>query len=274
MRIGTRMLKEKIGFIGAGRMGSVLIRSILEKGLVSSKNLWVCDRIPEKLSFFSKRGVNTSLKIKSMIKRVDVIFIAVKPQDISEVLENLKNKIQPSQLIVTIVAGITTSYIRQKLSLEIPVVRVMPNAPASIGEGISAISPSRDTNMENIKIVKEILGAAGEIIEVSEQLQDAVTGLSGSGPAYIYTFLQALIEGGIKAGLSEEVASRLAIQTTLGAAKMAKESGISLDELRRAVVSPGGTTSEGLKVLEKGGFKSSLIQAVIRGTEKARELRR
>jgi len=268
------MLKERIGFIGAGKMGSALIRSILEKRLVSSKNLWVCDKIPEKLSFFSERGVNTSVEIKPMIKRVDVIFIAVEPQHISRVLEILKNEIRSSQLIVSIAAGITTSYIREKLSLEIPVVRVMPNAPALIGEGISAISPSRGTNMENIEIVKEILGAAGEIIEVPEELQDAVTGLSGSGPAYIYTLLEGLVEGGIKAGLSKEVASRLAIQTTLGAAKMAKESGISLDELRRAVVSPGGTTSEGLRVLEKGGFKSCLAQAVIRGTERARELRR
>ena len=268
------MLKEKIGFIGAGKMGSALIRSILEKRLVSSKNLWVCDKIPEKLSFFSERGVNTSVEIKPMIKRVDVIFIAVEPQHISKVLEILKNEIRSSQLIVSIAAGITTSYIREKLSLEIPVVRVMPNAPALIGEGISAISPSRGINMENIKIVKEILGAAGEIIEVPEELQDAVTGLSGSGPAYVYTFLEGLVEGGIKAGLSREVASKLAIQTTLGAAKMAKESGISLDELRRAVVSPGGTTSEGLRVLEKGGFKSCLAQAVIRGTERARELRK
>jgi pyrroline-5-carboxylate reductase len=268
------MLKKKIGFIGAGRMGSALIGSILEKRIVSSENLWVCDKVPEKIPFFSKRGVNTSVKIKPMIKRVDVIFIAVKPQDISEVLENLKNEIRSSQLIVSIVAGITTSYIRQKLSAEIPVVRVMPNAPALIGEGISAISPSRGTNMENIRIVKEILGAAGEIIEVPEQLQDAVTGLSGSGPAYVYTLLEGLVEGGIKAGLSKEVASRLAIQTTLGAAKMAKESRISLDELRSSVVSPGGTTTEGLKVLEKRGFKSCLIQAVIRGTERARELRR
>ena len=268
------MLKEKIGFIGAGKMGSALIRSILEKRLVSSKNLWVCDKIPEKLSFFSERGVNTSVKIKPMIKRVDVIFIAVEPQHISKVLEILENEIRSSQLIVSIAAGITTSYIREKLSAEVPIVRVMPNAPALIGEGISAISPSRGTNIDNIRIVKEILEAAGEIIEVPEGLQDAVTGLSGSGPAYIYTLLAGLVEGGIKAGLSKEVASRLAIQTTLGAAKMAKESGIPLDELRKAVVSPGGTTSEGLRVLEKGGFKSCLAQAVIRGTERARELRR
>jgi pyrroline-5-carboxylate reductase len=268
------MSKERIGFIGAGRMGSALIRSILEKRVVSSENLWVCDKIPEKLSFFSQRGVNTSVKIKPMIKRVNVIFIAVKPQDICKVLENLKNEIRSSQLIVSIVAGITTSFIRRELSAEIPVVRVMPNSPALIGEGISAISPSKGTNIENIRIVKEILESAGEVIEVPEELQDAVTGLSGSGPAYIYTLLEGLIEGGIKAGLSKEVASRLAIQTTLGAAKMAKESGISLDQLRRSVVSPGGTTSEGLKVLEKGGFKNCLAEAVIRGTERARELRK
>jgi len=268
------MLKEKIGFIGAGKMGSALIRSILEKRLVSSENLWVCDKISEKLSSFSQRGVNTSVKIKPMIKRVDVIFIAVEPQHISKVLEILKNEIRSSQLIVSIAAGITTSYIREKLTTEVPIVRVMPNSPALIGEGISAISPSRGTNIENIEIVKEILEAAGEIIEVPEGLQDAVTGLSGSGPAYVYTFLEGLTEGGIKAGLSKEVASRLAIQTTLGAAKMAKESGIPLDELRKAVVSPGGTTSEGLRGLEKGGFKSCLAQAVIRGTERARELRR
>lgn len=268
------MLTQKIGFIGTGRMGGALIEGIWKKKLVPPQNLWICDRFKEKLSFFGKYGIKTSLGIQPVVKNAEIIFIAVKPQDISQVLEDLKSEVRASQLIVSIAAGITTSYIIKKLGKKIPVIRVMPNIATLVKEGIAGISAGKGVNSEQKRVVRKILKAVGEVIDIPEDQQDAVTGLSGSGPAYIYTVIEGLIQGGVKAGLSQEVASKLAIQTTLGAAKMAKKSKNSLEELREAVTSPGGTTVEGLKVLEEKKLKDCLAEAVVRASQRARELRK
>lgn len=268
----AKMLTEKIGFIGAGRMGGALIEGILRKRLIPPRNLWICDKFLEKLSPWEKKGANISTEVDAVAKNTDVMFIAVKPQDISEVLENLEGKIRAGHLIVSIAAGITTSFIAEKLGKEISVVRTMPNTPALIGEGITAISPAKSVNSEQKILLKRILGTIGEVIEVPEDQQDAVTGLSGSGPAYIYTVIEGLIKGGTKAGLTSDLASRLAIQTTLGAAKMAKESKCSLKDLRKAVTSPRGTTIEGLKVLQERGLEEILTEAVVKATQRARQL--
>lgn len=266
------MLTEKIGFIGAGSMGRALIEGILRKKLIPSRNFWICDKFVEKLTPWKKEGAHISTEVESVAKNTDVIFIAVKPQDISEVLKNLKGKIRAGHLIVSIAAGITTSFIVEKLGKEISVVRIMPNTPALIGEGITAISFAKSVTPEQKRLLRKILATIGEIIEVPEDQQDAVTGLSGSGPAYIYTVIEGLIKGGIKAGLTSDLASRLAIQTTLGAARMAKESNRSLEELRKAVTSPRGTTMEGLKVLQERGLEEILAEAVVKATQRAREL--
>lgn len=268
----AKMLTEKMGFIGAGRMGGALIEGILRKRLISPKNLWICDKFIEKLTPWKKKGAHISTEVESVAKNTDVMFIAVKPQDILEVLKNLKGKIRAGHLIVSIAAGITTSFIVEKLGKEISVVRTMPNTPALIGEGITAISFAKSVSPEQKRLLRKILGAIGEVIEIPEDQQDAVTGLSGSGPAYIYTVIKGLIKGGIKAGLRSDLASRLAIQTTLGAAKMAKESNSSLEELRKAVTSPRGTTMEGLKVLQERGLEEILAEAVVKATQRARQL--
>jgi len=268
------MLSCKIGFIGTGRMGTGLIRGILRKKLVLPENIWACDKLEERLLSISKLGVKTANSVEEIVRKVDIIFIAVKPQDIDPILEKLKNTVSSSQLIISIVAGITTSYIIKRLGKKIPLVRVMPNMPALIGEGISAISPTEYVKANELRIAKEILGAVGEVIEISEELQDAVTGLSGSGPAYIFTVLEGLIEGGLKAGLNYEIASKLALQTALGAVKLAKERKESLEELKSMIISPGGTTAEGLRILQKGGIKNCLAQAVIQATQRAKELKK
>ncbi|MEA3485705.1 MAG: pyrroline-5-carboxylate reductase [Candidatus Aerophobetes bacterium] len=267
-------LGQKICFIGAGRMGTGLVMGILKRKLIPPQHIWACDKLQDRLSPLAKLGVKTSLEIDQVIKKADVIFIAVKPQDIDGVLESLRDDVQSSQLIISIAAGITTSYITRKLERKIPLIRVMPNAPALAREGISAISPAEGVGLEKIKIAREILETVGEIVEIPEELQDAVTGLSGSGPAYIYTVIEGLIQGGIKVGLNQKLASKLAIQTALGAAKVAKETGKSMDKLIATVASPGGITIKGLKVLEKGGLKDCLVQAVIQATQRAKELKK
>jgi len=266
------MRTAKIGFIGAGRMGEALIRGILRKNLVLPQNLWICDKVEEKLASLKPLKVKISSRVKTMISKIDTIFIAVKPQDIDSVLEELKNEVKSSQLIISIAAGITTSYISRKLGEKVPVVRVTPNIASLAGEGISAISGGERTGRRYVKMAKEILESVGEVIEVPEDKQDAVTGLSGSGPAYIYAVIQGLIEGGVKVGLEERTASRLAIQTALGAAKLAKENKASLEELKSWVTSPGGTTAQGLRVLDEGGLKDCLAQAVSEASRRAREL--
>lgn len=266
------MLTERIGFIGAGKMGGILIKGILKNRLVSPENLWICDKFIEKLTLLAKEGANVFVEIEPVAKKADVIFLAVKPQDISEVLEQLKNEIRPSQLIISLVAGVTTSFLINKLGKEICLIRIMPNTPALLGEGITAISSTEKVSSEQRVLLKRIMATVGEVVEIPESQQNAVTGLSGSGPAYIYTVIQGLIKGGVRAGLSPELALRLATQTTLGAARMAKESNNSLEELRQAVASPGGTTIEGLKVLNEGRLEECLAEAVVKATQRAKEL--
>jgi len=268
------MATTKVGFIGAGRMGEALIRGILGGKLIPPQNLWICDKVEEKLLSLLPLKVRISSQIKTIIEKVDVLFIAVKPQDIDAVLKELKNEAGSFPLIISIAAGISTSYISRKLGGKVPVVRVMPNIASLVGEGISAISAEEGTGEKYIKMAKEILGSVGEVIEVPEDKQDAVTGLSGSGPAYIYAVIQGLVEGGVRAGLEEKIASRLAIQTTLGAAKLAKENKVSLRELKTSVISPEGTTAKGLKVLDKGGLRDCLARAVIQASRRAREFSR
>jgi len=268
------MATTKVGFVGAGRMGEALIRGILRGKLIPPQNLWICDKVEEKLLSLLPLKVRISSQIRTIIEKVDVLFIAVKPQDIDAVLKELKNEAGSFPLIISIAAGISTFYISRELGGKVPVVRVMPNIASLVGEGISAISGGEETGGEHMKMAKEILGSVGEVIEVPEDKQDAVTGLSGSGPAYIYAVIQGLIEGGVRAGLEEKIASRLAIQTTLGAAKLAKENKISLKELKTSVISPGGTTAKGLKVLDEGGLRDCLARAVIQASRRARELTR
>ena len=266
------MLTEKIGFIGAGKMGGILINGILKKRLVSPNNVWICDKLPERLDLWTKQGANVFVEIEPVVKNADVLFIGVKPQDISGVLYQLRDKTRQHQLIISLVAGATTSLLIEKLGKETSIVRIMPNTPALLGEGITAISCTESVNPEQKALLERIMLTIGEVVEVPESQQNAVTGLSGSGPAYIYTVIQGLIKGGVRAGLSPELALKLATQTTLGAARMAKESNRSLEELCQAVASPEGTTVEGLKVLNERGLKECLAEAVVKATQRAKEL--
>ncbi len=266
------MLKEKIGFIGAGKMGRALIIAIIDKKLLPSQNIWVCDKAKEKLCPLAKKGVRITTSIKEIAKEVDVIVLAVKPGDIKSVLRELKEEVNPSQLIISIAAGVSIYCLTTLLNKDIPIVRVMPNTPISVGEGMCVFSSGPGVKEDKIKITRQILKAVGKVEELPEDKQNAVTGLSGSGPAYIYTVIEGLIEGGIKAGLSRKIAYNLAIQTTLGAAKLAEESSLSLEDLLLAVSSPKGTTVEGLKILKERGLKDCMAQAVIKSTERANQI--
>ena len=265
------MSKIKIGVIGAGKMGGALIKIILDKNLVLPRDLFICEKVEERLNPFLQRGVR-GCSVEELSEQVDVIIIAVKPYDVKPVLESLRGRLNPSQMVVSVVAGVTISFISRIIGESIPVLRMMPNSAILVGEGICAFSRGAGIEEKRLNFLLRIFQAMGEVIEVSEEKMDAVTGLSGSGPAYVYTAIEGLIKGGEKVGLPKETSKKLAIQTVLGAAKLARESNKNLKELISSVATPGGTTVEGLKVLEKGDFVDTLAQAVVRSTRRARQI--
>ncbi|MBT9131597.1 MAG: Pyrroline-5-carboxylate reductase [Firmicutes bacterium] len=270
------MLKgKKIGIIGVGNIGSAIIRGILgTAGRIPPKNIIVND-IDKKKS----RAISRELSVISVADNIElgrqagIIILAAKPHDIEEILKDIAD-LQPGKLIICIAAGIKTSYIEKMLPGQVAVVRAMPNMPALIGEGMTAISAGRFAGEEELQLTEAIFSAMGETVRISEDLMDTATAVSGSGPAYFFLMMEALIEAGIAGGLSPQVAHRLVIQTAYGAAKMTKESEKELFLLREEVTSPGGTTEAGVAILEKKRFKDILTEAVAAGAARSKKLSR
>lgn len=276
------LTNKKIGFIGAGNMGQALIKGILKKGLVKPQNIIVGDLDKDKLHVISELGVAIARDNREAIEKGDIIILAVKPKDVEGVLKEISDSLQglfsPAsgklpKLIISIAAGITTAYIEEHLGKDIPVVRVMPNTPALIGEGMTAISRGRFAGEEEERMTEEIFQGVGKTVKVREGLMDAVTVVSGSGPAYVVTVMESLVEAGVKEGLTRDLAQELVSQTVLGAARMAVETGEELSALREMVTSPGGTTEAALKVFNKRKrLKNLLAKGVRAAAKRAREL--
>jgi len=235
---------------------------------------------PQRIKYLKKKyGIKTAKNNLEAFNLAEIVILAVKPQNIAEVAAELALRIKrekqtsllQNKLIISIAAGISISYLQNKLP-GIPVIRAMPNNPALIGAGITALSRDKRVKHNLYKKAEAIFKTVGEVVEVPESWMNAVTALSGSGPAFIYQTLLAMIEGGIKAGLPKKVSAKLALQTMLGAAKTVKETGRRPEELIAMVASPGGTTVEGLKVLEKLKFKRVLAEAVVVAARKAKNL--
>jgi pyrroline-5-carboxylate reductase len=262
----------KVGFIGAGRMGSALIRSFLDAGVLKSGNIMASDKDEGKLRPLATLGVATTSNNREVAKKADTIFLAVKPGEISKVLDEIKNLVG-EKLIVSIAAGIPTKVIEGKGS-KVRVIRVMPNMPCAVGEGATAYCLGKNASERDGGIAKKLFGAVGVTVELKEESIDAATGLSGSGPAYFYLIIKALADAGVKEGLPRDVAEKLAAQTAKGAGAMVLKSGKTPDELIDMVRSPGGTTAEGLKVMEERKVVEAMIEAVRAAIKKARELAR
>ncbi|MBC7188925.1 pyrroline-5-carboxylate reductase, partial [Candidatus Aerophobetes bacterium] len=225
----------------------------------------------KKIYPFAEKGARFS-SIDEIAKMTDIIIIAVKPKDITHVLYSLKGNLNSSQIVVSIAAGVTMSFISKILGNSIPVVRVMPNIAISVGEGICVLSTGSVIDAGKIKFIEKIFSSVGKVIELPEDKFDAVTALSGSGPAYVYVFIQGLIKGGEKAGLSPEVSRKLATQTVLGAAKMVQESEESLEELIKSVATPGGTTVAALDVLKEGKMIDLISKAIEEAAKRANKI--
>ncbi|MDH7481191.1 MAG: pyrroline-5-carboxylate reductase [Armatimonadota bacterium] len=263
---------KKIGFIGAGMMAEAIARGLLSAG-VSAEAIIASDPDEKRREVFSAQlGVKATDDNKSVARWADILILAVKPFVMSEVLGEIGSEIKTDQLVISIAAGITTESIQNKLGEDVPVIRVMPNTPALIGKGASALAPGKSATPSHMEIALQIFGAVGKAVQVTEDKMDAVTGLSGSGPAYVYMFIEALADGGVRMGLPRQTAVMLAAQTVAGAAEMVLQTGTHTAELRDRVTTPGGTTIAGIAALEKAGFRSAAIEAVTAATLRSTEL--
>lgn len=256
--------------IGLGKMGSALIQGVLATEIFEVDKIIGCD-VEAKEMKFDCRMIKTITDNKKGVELAEIVLLAVKPQIIHQVLQEIKSVIA-GKLVVSVAAGVTIDYLESELPSSCRIVRAMPNIPILVNAGISAITPGKRATKEDVEIVKNILGGVGETIVVKEELMNAVTGLSGSGPAYISLMIEALADGGVLTGLSRELSLRLAAQTMIGTAKMIIETGIHPGELKDMVASPGGTTIKGIEVLEQHGLRGILIEAVKKATEQAKEL--
>ena len=264
MSLGT------IGIIGFGNMGSAIITGLVTANLFMPSDIHVNDRYGKKLARADAAGHFTHTSVEELGTSSNTIIIAVKPMNVLDVLYDLRD-ISNDTLIISIAAGVTIKTMKSTLKNN-PIIRVMPNTPCMVGAGMSALSCDPETTNEHVEKAKTIMGAVGLVSVVPEKLMDAVTGLSGSGPAYVATMIDALSDGGVKMGLPRDTAVKLAAQTVFGTAKMILEKEIHPAKLRDMVTSPGGTTIEGISVLEASAFRAALIEAVEAATMKSKEL--
>ena len=263
----------KVGFIGAGRMATALAGGLISSGFTSAENVSASDTYESAQEKFAHETGATALGANiTVAEQSDVVILAVKPQQLPDVLQELKGTITQKQLLVSIAAGSPLSLFLETLGDSIRVIRVMPNTPCLVKQGASAFARGGKATEEDASLVDSLLSTVGIAVEVPESQLDAVTGLSGSGPAYIYQIIEALSDGAVRMGLPRHVATQLAAQTVKGAAEMVLETGEHPGALKDAVTSPAGTTIAGIHALESGGLRSSLMNAVAAATQRSIEL--
>jgi len=254
-------------------MGSALVRGLIQSGKVKASQIIASDVDEKKLEGVQPLGVHTSSDNKLAVRQSDVVLLCVKPQVMDEVLAEIASEVDPKRhCVISIAAGVPIARIESFLPEGTPVVRVMPNTPAQVLAGASAIALGKNSTEQHRQIAHEIFSAVGLVVDVPEKLIDAVTALSGSGPAYVFVFAEALSDAGVNLGLPRDVALKLAAQTLLGAAKMLLETDRHPAELKDMVTSPGGTTIAALAVLEQRAFRGAIIEAVTAAHQRSKEL--
>ncbi len=260
-----------IAVIGAGKMGEALVSGLLKAG-TSPDDLIITERYEERASELSQRYGVKSVSNADAAHQAETIVLAVKPQDMDALLAELAPVVTPDRLIVTIAAGITTSAIERRLADGVPVVRVMPNTPALVGEAMSAVAPGAHASPEHLDRAEALFRPVGRVVRLPESQLDAVTALSGSGPAYVFYLVEAMTDAGILLGLPRAVAHELIVQTVYGAAVMLRETGEHPVALREAVTSPAGTTISAIRELENHGVRAAFLAALEAARDRSREL--
>ena len=269
------LASHSIGFIGAGNMAEALIRGLVRGGHVPANRITASGPRRERLAQLALGyGIAITLDNRELARNAGLVVLSVKPQILDKVLREVGDQLQPGTLVISIAAGVDTEAIESAVADGVRVVRAMPNTPALVGAGATAISPGHHASAADLATAKALFDAVGISVVLDESHLDAVTGLSGSGPAYIFLILEALSDAGVKVGLSRRNAQLLAAQTVLGSAKMLLETDEHVGRLKDMVTSPGGTAIAGLHTLEEGGLRTTLINAVETATKRARELGR
>jgi pyrroline-5-carboxylate reductase len=264
---------KRVAFLGAGNMGEALIKGLTQTGLVPAASITASDPRADHLGEVAKRyGIRAVGDNVALVGGADVIILAVKPQIMGAVLKEIASAVDDGKLLISIAAGVATKKLRDHLGKAARLIRVMPNTPALVLEGVTAIARADGLKPGDLETAEELFGAVGKVAVLDESALDAVTGLSGSGPAYVAIAIEALADGGVKMGLDRATAILLAAQTVLGSARLVLETGVHPGQLKDMVSSPGGTTIAGIAALEDGGFRRTLMQAVERATIRSREL--
>jgi pyrroline-5-carboxylate reductase len=256
-------MKKTLGFVGGGNMAAALVKGLLHSKVVPPERIIVSDVTDTRLSMLrDTHGVRTTTDNHELVRDADVVVLSVKPQVIDKVLAAIGKDIRPTQLVISIAAGVPIVAMEARLPEGARVVRTMPNTPATVDAGATAIAPGTHATEEDLEVARALFAAVGRVVTLDESLLDAVTGLSGSGPAYVMLMIEALADGGVKVGLHRDTALLLAAQTVYGSAKLLLDTGEHPGRLKDMVTSPGGTAIAGLHTLESGGLRRTLIDAV------------
>jgi pyrroline-5-carboxylate reductase len=271
--MALNLSEKRVAVLGAGKMGGILVKAFLEKKLLSPKLTTATVQHEERAIALSKKlGIPVGTDNLAAAKKADIVLICVKPQAVQGVIEEIRASARPEQLVISVAASVPTSHIENALGSEVPVVRAMPNTPCVIGQGMTALCKGKHASMQHLEIATALFNVVGRTVVVDEKHMDAVTGLSASGPAYIYIILESLAEAGVKVGLPRDVATLLAAQTALGAAGVVLETGDHPALLKDAVTTPAGCTIDGIMELEEGKLRVTLIKAVVKAAQRAKEL--
>lgn len=272
-QIPAQLPKVRIAVLGAGKMGGILLQAFLKENLFAADRIHATVSHPERaLALSTQWGVDVSTNNLDAVRQSDLILVGVKPFQVPDLIAEIKPGLTPEKMLVSFAASVKTRAIEDAAGMEIAVVRAMPNTPSALGAGAAALCRGRFVTASQMELAARLFDTVGRTVLVDEKHMDAVTGLSGSGPAYLYIIIEALAEAGVKVGLPRDIATQLAAQTAFGAAKMVLETGYHPALLKDAVTTPAGCTIDGILELEEGGLRVTLIKAVMRATERAKQL--
>jgi pyrroline-5-carboxylate reductase len=264
---------KAVGFLGAGNMGEAMIKGLLQTGLVPATSIAATDVRADRLEQMARQyGIRSAAGNRALVSESDVVILAVKPQIIGPVCKEIAPAVDARKLLISIAAGVGTRALRLHLGRPARLIRVMPNTPALVLEGVTAIARGEGLDAGDLEAAQELFGAVGRVVVLDEDALDAVTGLSGSGPAYVAIVVESLADGGVKMGLDRATAMTLAAQTVFGSAKLILQTGAHPGQVKDMVASPGGTTIAGIAALEDGAIRRAFINAVERATLRSREL--
>jgi pyrroline-5-carboxylate reductase len=268
------MLKDKkLAVIGAGKLGETLIKGLLEAGVIDVANVVVTAGHQRRLDQLRERfGVGGTLSNRMAAESADVIILSVKPQTVPAVVSEMTDALGPGQLLISVAASVSSAFIEKHLAAPVAVVRAMPNTPCLLNKGMTGIAAGKNASPEQVGLARFIFDSVGRTVVVDEKHMDAITGLSASGPAFIYIVIESLAEAGVKVGLPRDIATELAAQTVVGAGSMVLETAEHPAKLKDSVTTPAGCTIDGILELEEGGLRVTLIKAVVRATQRAKEL--